>query len=160
MKNPFASFLLRELGLLLLAIMLLLFVATPVRAQVNATSIASAITNSLTLALTNGTYTAAGTTNLSVDVWQNRYFGVFANAVTTNASTSNVTFAVEFTPDGTNWNTQTLDFVLALNGTTQTKGSTNFPLHLTANMRKARIKTIASTAIATYWATNIFFIRN
>ena len=61
-------------------------------AQVASTSLASAFTNSAVVRLTNGTYTAAGSTNVAVDVYQSRYLGFFVNMASTNATTSNVVF--------------------------------------------------------------------
>lgn len=129
-------------------------------AQQTATTITTALTNGVLLTLTNGTYTCAGVTNPIISVSQTTQLGFFARVATTNASTSNCTFTIEFTPDGTNWLTSpTVDFVIALNGTTPVNIETNFPLILTANMRQARLKTIASTAIASWWPTNAAFLR-
>ncbi len=117
-----------------------------------------AVTNNTTLTLTNGTYTFAGTTNPVTAIFAGTQLGLYSLSLSSTASTSNQTVTVEFTPDGTNWLTSpTADFVYPLNGTSVGKYHTNFPVALTSGYKYARVKTIASTAIANYYVTNLWF---
>jgi hypothetical protein len=136
-----------------------LAVVMPLQAQVTSTDIHPAVTNNTVLSLTTGTYSFGAATNLVVDVPQGRELGLFFNGVSSTASTSNVTVTVEFTPDGTNWlDSPTLDLVTTLNGTTPRRAETNWPASLTVNLRKARLRSITSPAIAPYYATNLLFL--
>lgn len=124
-------------------------------------SLTPAITNNTVLRGTNATTTLAGPTNTVFSgLAQGKYLGLAATLGSTNATTSNVVFTVEFSLDGTNFLTApTADFTLALNGTGSARGETNFPLHVTANFATARLKSFgSSTALQSFWVTNVFFV--
>lgn len=146
----------------LLAFLVLLALAFPAgAAQSFQTQIyGAAVTNDAVLVLTNGTTTLAGTTNVPVSVFREKRLGLFIDQVSSAASTSNVTYTVEFSADGTRWLTApTATVVVPLTGTTPYRFLTNFPVELTANMTKVRLKTVASPAIATFYVTNAWFYR-
>lgn len=120
------------------------------------------LTNLSTSAI--GTLTFAGGTNMSVAVNStgSNQLGLFVNAVTPFASTSNVTVVVEFSPDGINWLTDAAHVqtvIFPLTGTTPVKFLTNFAAANTVNIDFARIRSIATTATNAFYVTNAYFFR-
>ncbi len=125
-----------------------------------------------TLAVTNTAYTnngawtaAAGTVNLAngtnkpVFITQGKQMGLWANAVAPDATATNVTVTVEFSPDGTNYlSAPTANLVFALNGTTPVKAGTNWSTVITDNFLKARIKSVSSGSLTSYYFTNLDFM--
>lgn len=147
---------------MLFLVLFLLALALPARAATDfQTPIYGAgVSNNAVLVLTNGTTTFAGTTNAPVTVYREKRLGLFIDQVSSTASTSNVTYTVEFSTDGTRWLTApTATVVVPLSGTTPYRFLTNFPPELTANMQKVRLKSAASPAIATFYVTNAWFYR-
>ncbi len=110
-----------------------------------------------------GTITFAGATNQSQAVIDDgtKVLGVwFQGVASATASTSNFTGVVEFSPDGTNWLTSGAKTVtFPLTGTTPVSFATNFAVADTANMARARLRSLTTTATNILYVTNITFLR-
>lgn len=146
----------KHLALALLAAALLLLVAIPARAQVTPTTYTGAFTNNPTI--TNGVTTFAGTTNVTVDIYQGRGIGFQFSALCTNAA--QLTFYLSPSMDGTNFADVSGSWLWghALIANSWITRQTNIPASIADNYRKVKIL-IASNAAATVYLTNSGFSR-
>jgi hypothetical protein len=140
----------------LLAAGISLAVAIPALSQVTPINLTPALTNNTTI--TNGATTLAGSTNVTVDIWQGRGLGFTFGAYATNAG--QVTFYLNLSMDGTNYTDALAPIVFG--NTLKASGwivrSTNIPASVVDNYRYAKL-TIVSNSADTVYLTNTLFSR-
>lgn len=159
--NQRGGFGLLQLIMAVALIAILAAFALPARAieLTQATVIRPAITNNTVLTLTNGTVTLGSPTNVVIDVQQGKRLGLFLKGASSTGSTSNVLAYVEGTPDGTNWITTPIATnTLTLNGTAAVTSYITIEPSVTDGLRKVRLRSFYSTAIANYYMTNAWLI--
>lgn len=144
------------LAMVLAVVALLALVAVPAQAQVTPGTYTAAFTNNPTI--TNGVTTFAGTTNVTVDIYQGRGIGFTFSALCTNAA--QLTFYLSPSMDGTNFADVSGSWLW---GHTMIANSwitrqTNIPASIADNYRKLKVL-IVSNAAATVYLTNSGFSR-
>lgn len=146
----------KHLALALIAFASIALVALPTCAQPTPLTYTAAFTNNPTI--TNGVTTFAGTTNVTVDVYQGKGIGFTFSALCTNAAQLN--FYLSPSMDGTNFADVSGSWIW---GSTMIANSwitrsTNIPASIADNYRKIKVL-IVSNAAATVYLTNSGFSR-
>lgn len=141
----------------LLVILAFILPALTVRAQVTPTTLTSAFTSAPTV-VTNGVTTFAGSTNVTIDVYQGKGVAFTFSALATNAG--QLTFYLSPSVDGTNFVDTTGCWIYGntLNASGWITRGTNIPASVTDNYRKLKVL-IASNSAAYLVISNSQFSR-
>lgn len=128
------------------------------KAQVSATTLYGTFTNT-TVAVTNGATTFAGTTNVTIAVWQNTGLGFGFSAYATNPG--QLTFYLVPSIDGTNYADALAPIVWGntLNASGWITRATNIPNSVLDNYRTIKVL-IASNSAASVIISNAVFTRH
>jgi hypothetical protein len=129
------------------------------RAQVTATTITPALTNTTTVATLAGVTIFAGATNSTVDIRQGRGIAFQFSALATGAGA--VTWFISPSVDGTNFATMSECWIWGstLNASGFIVRATNFPASVTDNYRKIKLLAVTNSAAATINISNAVWSR-